>query len=294
MHAVIPFPDISPELFSFEVFGRTFALRWYALAYLAGILIGWGIGVFVMKRPHLWPNNKAPMTREQVGDFITLIIIGIILGGRLGYVFFYKPSEYFADPIKILWINEGGMAFHGGLAGVVIAGLYFTWRHHIPRRQLADAIAIATPVGLFFGRIANFINAELWGRPTDLPWGVVFPGNSAQACGQPLNEVCTRHPSQLYEAGLEGLLIGLVMLILVWRGGLKRSGLAAGILLAMYGAARIFVELFRQADAQFITPDNPYGYVVHVTETIGLSMGQLLSVPLIAVGVWLILTARRA
>ena len=294
MQAVIQFPNISPELFSVEVFGWTLALRWYALAYLAGIVIGWQTAVAMMKRPHFWPNNTPPMTKQEVDDFITALILGIILGGRLVYVFVYKPGYYLDHPSEIIRIDQGGMAFHGGLLGVVVAGLYFSWRHGIAKKSLADAIAIGTPAGIFFGRLANFINGELWGRPTDVPWGVAFPGRAAQDCGQPVGEICARHPSQLYEAGLEGLLIGLVLIVLVRRGGLKRPGLAAGVLMAMYGAARIFVEFFREADAQFIAPDNPYGHVLRLTETVGLSMGQILSLPLIAAGLWLILTARKA
>ncbi len=293
MQAVIAFPDISPEIFSVDLFGIHLALRWYALAYLAGILIGWRIVIAAVKRPQLWAGNTAPMTREQVDELLTVLILGVILGGRLGYVLFYKPADYWANPGDIIRVWDGGMAFHGGLLGVVVGGLYFSWRYGVAKRPLADAIALATPVGLFFGRIANFINAELWGSPTDLPWGVVFPGTAAQNCGQPVGEVCARHPSQFYEAALEGLLIGLVLYILVRRGGLKRPGLAAGVLLVMYGCARIFVELFRVADAQFITPDNPAGHVIRLTQHIGLSMGQALSLPLIAAGLWLILTARR-
>jgi phosphatidylglycerol:prolipoprotein diacylglycerol transferase len=234
------------------------------------------------------------MTREQVDDLLTTMIIGVLLGGRLGYVLFYKPAFYFADPIQILRVDQGGMAFHGGVVGVVLAGLWFGWRRRIPLRPLADAVAMVTPVGLFFGRLANFVNAELWGRSTDLPWGVVFPGAAAQDCGQAVTELCARHPSQLYEASLEGLLLGLVILILFWRGALRRPGTIAGTFLIGYGLARGFVELFRQADAQFLATDNPYGYVIHLTDTFGLSMGQLLSLPMIAAGLWLVLTARRA
>lgn len=294
MQALIPFPDIAPEIFSVTIAGQEFALRWYALAYLAGIVAGWWLAVLAIRRPHLWAKDTPPLTKEQADEFVNLIIVGIILGGRLGYVLFYKPAEYLADPWGILRVWEGGMAFHGGFLGVVCAGLYFAWRHKIALRPIADILALATPAGLFFGRIANFINAELWGRPTDMPWGVVFPGEAAQACGQPLTELCARHPSQLYEAGLEGLFLGALIFILVLRGALRRPGVVTGVFLLVYGAARVFVELFRQADAQFITPDNPYGWVIQLTDAIGFSMGQALSIPMIAVGLWLIISARRA
>lgn len=294
MKAVIPFPDIAPEIFSITIFGFELALRWYALAYLAGIILGWRFALRAVSRPKLWPNDQPPMTKEQVDDLLTFVILGIVVGGRLGYVFFYKFSEYMANPGNIIRVWDGGMAFHGGFLGVALAGFYFVWRHKIPTRSLADILALGTPAGLFFGRIANFINAELWGRPTDLPWGVVFPGQAAQNCGQPLTELCARHPSQLYEAGLEGLLLGLVIWVLIRRGALKTPGLIAGVFLVGYAVARLFVELFRQADAQFITAENPLGRVFQLTDTFGLSMGQLLSVPMIAVGLWLILSARRA
>lgn len=285
MQAAIPFPDISNEIFSIELFGATFALRWYALAYLAGIIAGWRIVLALMRRPRLWPGDRAPVPPERIDDLLTAIILGVILGGRLVYVFVYRPDYYLAHPGDILKVWEGGMAFHGGLLGVVLAGLWFCRRHGVPRLQLADAIALVTPIGLFLGRLANFVNAELWGRPTDLPWGVIFPGDAAQDCPGVAYGDCARHPSQLYEAGLEGLLLGLVLFVLFRAGALKRPGLLTGVFLIGYGLSRFVVEFVRQADPQFITPANPLGYVVHLGGY-GLSMGQLLSLPMIAAGIW--------
>ncbi|HKK97105.1 MAG TPA: prolipoprotein diacylglyceryl transferase, partial [Marivita sp.] len=208
MSTGLPFPDISPELFSITIFGMEFALRWYALAYIAGILIAWRIAVAAVKRARLWADDTPPMRPEQVEELLSWVIVGIIVGGRLGFVLFYQPAYYIANPTEIIAIWQGGMAFHGGLVGVVVAALIYCVRADIPLRPAADMMALATPVGLLLGRIANFINAELWGRPTNLPWGVQFPGQAAQDCGQAIGEICARHPSQLYEAALEGLLLG--------------------------------------------------------------------------------------
>jgi phosphatidylglycerol:prolipoprotein diacylglycerol transferase len=292
MQFAIPFPDIGPEVFSISVGGFDFALRWYALAYIAGIVIGWRIIVAAVKRPALWPEDRAPMTPAQVEEFLTWAVLGIVAGGRLGYTLFYQPGYYLSHPVEILYVWQGGMSFHGGFLGVVVAALWFCRRNGIPVAQLSDALAIAAPCGIMLGRLANFVNAELWGRPTDLPWGVIFPGERAQDCPG-IEGLCARHPSQLYEAGLEGLLLGLILLWLAFgRGWLKRPWALTGVFLAGYGAARMFVELFRVADAQYITPDNPLGHVVQLGWA-GLSMGQLLSLPMVVVGVFLILTARR-
>ncbi|MGC9420119.1 MAG: prolipoprotein diacylglyceryl transferase [Rhodovulum sp.] len=293
MHAVLPFPDIGPEIVSISLFGMEFALRWYALAYIAGILIGWRLVVALVRRPTLWPDRAAPMTAEQVDELLTWIILGIILGGRLGFVLLYQPGYYLAHPLEIPMLWQGGMAFHGGLLGVVAAITLFARRHGVPLLSAADALAIATPPGLFFGRVANFINAELWGRPSDLPWAVVFPTERAQFCPGWDMVPCARHPSQLYEAGLEGLILGAVLLWLALaRGALKRPGRVAGVFFIGYGLARFTVEFFRQADPQFITPDNPMGHVLHAGG-VGLSMGQLLSLPMMALGLLLLWLARR-
>ena len=289
----IPFPNISPELFSISIFGFDFALRWYALAYIAGILIAWRLGVMAVKRTSLWPNDTAPMTPKQIEDLLTWIILGIILGGRLGYVLFYQHDGYYRqNPIEILQVWQGGMAFHGGLLGVVIASWIYTTLQKIPRLPAADLIAFGIPAGLLLGRLANFINAELWGRETTAPWGVIFPGDAAQTCMDAAYGACARHPSQLYEAALEGLLLGALLLWMVWRGGaLKKPGLVSGTFFAGYGAARFVVEFVRQPDAQFVTAGNPLGLAWHV-DGYGLTMGQILSLPMIALGLWLILRAR--
>lgn len=290
---MIAFPNISPEIFSIEVFGSHFALRWYALAYIAGLLIGAWMITRAIKSPALWRDGIAPLRPEQVEQLLTWVIGGVILGGRLGYVFFYQPGDFLADPLSILRVWEGGMSFHGGFAGVVLAGLWFCRREGLAPLSVGDLFAYVAPVGLLLGRISNFINAELWGRQTDLPWGVVFPGQAAQSCAT-LSALCARHPSQLYEAALEGLILGLVVIWLVWRKGwLKTPGRIMGLFIAGYGAARFLVEFVRQPDAQFITPGNPLGLAYHIGGY-GLTMGQTLSLPMIAVGLWFLLRPQPA
>ena len=291
MAGYIPFPDISPEIVSVNLFGMTLALRWYALAYIAGLLTGWRLVVAAVSSPRLW-SGPPPMTRDQVERLLTWVIVGVILGGRLGFVLFYQPGYYLTHPLDIPKVWQGGMAFHGGFLGVVVAGWLFCRREGIAMLSAADLLAMATPPGLMLGRTANFINAELWGRPTALPWGVAFPGAAAQECAGIVG-VCARHPSQLYEALLEGLLLGAVLLWLVWRRGwLGRPGAVAGLFFAGYGAARFAVEFVRQPDAYFITPGNPVGLALH-WGGIGLTMGQILSLPMIAAGVWLLARAHR-
>ena len=248
MFAAIPFPDIGPDLVTIPLFGREFSLRWYALAYLVGLIAGWRIVVALMRRPSLWPGDRAPMEPKLVEDLLTWIILGVVLGGRLGFVLFYQPSYYLTHPIDILKVWEGGMSFHGGFLGTVVAGLWFCRRHGIVPLSVGDAFALAAPLGLMLGRLANFVNGELWGRPTTLPWGVIFPGEAAQDCPGIVPGLCARHPSQLYEAGLEGLLLGLVLILLLRAGALKAPGRIMGVFLMGYGLARVFVELFRQAD----------------------------------------------
>lgn len=287
---MIPFPDISPNLFEIELFGITLALRWYALAYIAGILFGWWIVLRAIRTPRLW-QTEPPLDAGQAERLLTWIIVGVILGGRLGYVLFYDLPTYLADPLQIVRVWEGGMSFHGGFAGVVIAAIWFCRREGIAMLSMGDLLALATPVGLMLGRIANFINAELWGRPTDLPWGVIFPGAAAQTCPQ-LVGACARHPSQLYQAGLEGLLLAVVLLWLAFRKGwLKRPGALMGVFLAGYGLARFVVEFVRQPDAQFVSEGNPVGLALHWGGW-GLTMGQILSLPMIAAGLWFVFRAR--
>ena len=291
MQAVLTFPNLSPELFSFTIGGMSFALRWYALAYIAGILIAWWLAVRAVRRPALWPAGTPPMTPKQIEDLLTWIILGVILGGRLGFVLFYQPAYYLQNPMEILRVWEGGMSFHGGMIGVIVGAWLYTARQGVPRLAAADLIAHSVPPGLLLGRLANFVNAELWGRPSDLPWAVIFPGNAAQECGQ-LTGLCARHPSQLYEAAMEGLILGGLLLWLVYRrGAFRRPGLVLGTFLAGYGVARFIVEFFRQPDAQFVSPGNPLGLAWHIGGY-GLTMGQFLSLPMIALGLWFIWRSR--
>lgn len=292
MPFAIPFPPLSPEIFSIDLGGFVLALRWYALAYIVGLVIGWRIVLSAVRRPGLW-NGQPPMSGEQVEGLLTWVILGVILGGRLGFVLFYQPEYYLKNPEEILMIWQGGMSFHGGFLGVVVATAIFCWREKCPPLSVADLLAFAAPPGLFLGRLANFINAELWGRPTTLPWGVIFPGAAAQDCGPDGAVPCARHPSQLYEAGLEGLLLGLLLFVLVRRGALKRPGLILGVFLAGYGVSRFVVEFVRQPDPQFVGADNPLGYALQIGAG-GLTMGQILSVPMIAVGVYFVARARRS
>lgn len=288
---MLQFPNISPEIFTISALGMEFSLRWYALAYIIGILLGWRLAVLATRRADLWPRNQAPLEPLQVEDLLTYIILGVILGGRLGYVAFYQPMYYLSHPLEILMLWQGGMSFHGGLLGVIFAAIIYFRKNLIPFGSGADLLALSVPIGLLLGRIANFINAELWGRPTDAPWGVVFPGEAAQACGQ-IDGLCARHPSQLYEALLEGLVLGAVVIVLAFGyNALKRPWLITGVFFAGYGIARSIVELVRQPDAQFQTPGNPLGYAIQFGDW-GLTMGQILSSPMWILGIILILFAR--
>lgn len=289
---MILFPEISPAIFSVDIGGFEFALRWYALSYIIGIFLGWRLAVLATRRADLWPRNQSPIEPVQAEDLMTWIVFGVILGGRLGYVIFYEPGKYIGDPVSILKVWQGGMSFHGGFLGVVLTAYLFFKRNLVPYASGADLLALCTPIGLLLGRIANFINAELWGRATEMPWGVAFPGEAAQACGQ-LSGLCARHPSQLYEAVLEGLLLGMILIFVAFRkNGLKRPGLISGLFFAGYGIARYMVEFFRQPDAQFQSATNPVGYAFQFGDY-GLTMGQSLSLPMIILGIALIITALR-
>jgi phosphatidylglycerol---prolipoprotein diacylglyceryl transferase len=302
MPFAIPFPDISPDLFSITIGGVTLALRWYALAYIAGLLAGWWLIVQAVKRPALWPDGTAPMQPAQVEGLLTAVVLGVILGGRLGFVLFYQPGYYLQNPGEILAIWQGGMSFHGGLIGVAVAGWLFCRTNTVAPLAVADAMSMVVAIGLGLGRLSNFINAELWGRPSDVPWAVIFPGAAAQDCAGPvgivmteLGQMCARHPSQLYQAGLEGLVMGAVLLGLAWRAGwLKTPGALTGMFFTLYGVARFGVEFVRQPDAQFVTPDNPVGFALVLSPQMGLTMGQILSLPMIVLGLWLVWHARRA
>lgn len=257
----LPFPAIDPVLVEIG----PFAIRWYALAYIVGLLLGW--------RYVRWLSALPPkiMTREQVDDLLVWITLGVILGGRIGYVLFYKPGYYLYHPLDALAVWHGGMSFHGGLIGVLLAGYIFARRQGLHPLRVGDAVACATPIGLFLGRIANFINGELFGRPSDVPWAMVFPA------GGPL----PRHPSQLYEAFLEGVVLFLVLFLCARSQSIRsRPGLLGGIFLVGYALARIIAEFFREPDAHL-------GYLIG-----GVTMGQILSLPMLALGLFLIARAR--
>ncbi|MBV7378870.1 prolipoprotein diacylglyceryl transferase [Maritimibacter dapengensis] len=292
MLAAIQFPDISPEVFAIDLFGLHLAVRWYALGYIVGIAIGWWIIRMAITRPRLWAGGEPAMTKAQLEELVTWMVAGIIIGGRLGFVLFYQPAYYLANPLDIVKLWQGGMSFHGGFLGVVVGVILFSRKFGLVTASVADLLAIATPPALGLVRSANFINGELWGRPTDAPWGVIFPGPAAQSCATAAGP-CARHPSQLYEAGLEGLLLTIILLTLAFAAGwLKRPGMLAGLFFLGYGLARMFVEVFRQADPQFITPDNPLGHVIRLGE-LGLTMGQLLSLPMVLVGIATLIWAAR-
>ncbi|WP_194098106.1 prolipoprotein diacylglyceryl transferase [Marivivens aquimaris] len=290
MIAAIPFPDLSPEVFSINLFGNEFALRWYALAYIVGIGLGWLTVRRALSRPALWHNDTPPMDKRTLEDLMTWIIVGVILGGRFGYILFYRLDYYLSNPAEIMMVWQGGMSFHGGFLGVILAVLIYSRVKGLRLGSVADSMALGTPFGLLLGRIANFVNAELWGRVTDVPWAVIFPGEAAQSCLLP---VCARHPSQLYEAAMEGLILGGVLLYLAFRrGALKTPWLITGVFFAGYGISRFIVEFFRQPDAQFQTPGNPLGLAYHIGGY-GLTMGQFLSLPMIIIGIGLVIWARK-
>ena len=259
----LAFPQIDPVAVQLG----PIAVRWYGLAYLAGILLGWQYGRRLIADNSLWPNETGNDTRALTpGDFDDLLVwatIGIVAGGRIGFVLFYQPQVYLADPMAALRIWEGGMAFHGGFLGFVIATILFSRSRSVSALLLLDVAAASVPFGLFFGRIANFINGELWGRISDVPWAMVFPGAGPES----------RHPSQLYEATLEGVLLFILLRVLTHRlHSLQHPGLTGGAFVAGYGLARFFVEFFRQ-------PDEHIGFIGGF-----LTMGMILSLPMILVG----------
>ena len=279
---MIAFPEISPEIFSFRISGTVFALRWYAVSYLAGFFVAILLMKFLTSKQKLWRFNTGPLDRDQVESLVTYLILGVIIGGRFGYVLFYNFGSYIQNPISMLSVWDGGMAFHGGFLGVVVAALIYCRINGVLIWSCADLIAVASGPGLLFGRLANFINAELWGRPTDVPWGVVFPGDRAQDCPGVIGE-CARHPSQLYEAGVEGLLIFIVLLLVAFAGGLRRPGMITGLFLLIYGAGRYVAEFYRVPDPQFFSATNLNGYAYTFGE-FGVTMGQCLSLPMICFG----------
>jgi phosphatidylglycerol---prolipoprotein diacylglyceryl transferase len=263
MTFAIPFPVIDPVIFSLG----PLAVRWYSLAYIAGLLLGWRLLRQLVQR------DPKVASLEDADDFLVWAMLGVILGGRLGYVLFYNFGIYLNNPLSILAVWQGGMSFHGGLLGVIVATILFCRRRGIDLWLFADRVAVVSPIGLFFGRLANFINGELFGRVTDVSWGVVFPRGGPDP----------RHPSQIYEAFGEGVLLFVVLMLLARHERFRnRPGFLTGMFLAGYGAARTVVEFFRQPDAHI-------GFL-----SFGTTTGQWLSVPLVLVGVWLIARSRRS
>jgi phosphatidylglycerol---prolipoprotein diacylglyceryl transferase len=290
---VINFPNISPDIFKIDIGFLSFALKWYALAYIMGLLLAWRIIVKMVENPSLWINQQAPMTKNKPEELLTWMIIGVILGGRLGFVLFYQADYYLQNPFEILMVWRGGMSFHGGFIGVIISGIIFCYKNKLSVLSVGDPIAITTPIGLFLGRIANFINGELFGRPSNMPWAVIFPNEEGENCIRGITEICGRHPSQLYEAILEGLILGL---ILFWgayfKSWLKTPGFSISIFFIGYGIARFFVEIFRQPDTYYITESNPFGYMIQMTN-FGLTSGQVLSIPMVLIGIFIMIKALR-
>ncbi|MCA1456194.1 prolipoprotein diacylglyceryl transferase [Bradyrhizobium sp. BRP22] len=265
---LIDFPVFDPVAISIG----PIAIRWYALAYICGIVLGWIYARAMIKNEKLW-GGPAPITLVQMDDFILWVTLGIIVGGRTGYVLFYNLPFFVQHPAEIFELWKGGMSFHGGFLGCVVAVMWFARRNHVPILSLGDMTTAVAPIGLFLGRLANFINSELWGRPADpsLPWAMVFPN------GGPL----PRHPSQLYEAGLEGILLFTILAVMIRMGALKRPGLVLGSFILIYGIGRIIGEHFREPDPQL-------GFLWR-----GLTMGMLLSVPMVIVGIIMVVMAWR-
>lgn len=265
----IQFADLGlhPDVFSIGFF----TLRWYSLAYIAGIVVGWWYLLKLLAQP------GAPMARRHADDLVFYATLGIILGGRIGYVLFYAP-DMILHPIRILRLWDGGMSFHGGVIGTMIGIILFARKNGLNWLRIHDYVACVAPFGLFFGRLANFVNGELWGKPTDVPWAIVFPYTVPPGMIEP-----ARHPSQLYEAGLEGALLFAVLWFFFWRTKARyEPGKLVGIFVLGYGLCRFFVEFFREPDSQFA--GTFFATTIH--------MGQLLCLPMIAGGLWLILTAR--
>ena len=291
---MIPFPEnIKPEVFSVSLGDFTFTLYWYALAYIFGIIACWQLAAVALKRNELWQKNTPPLNPVKLEDLMSFSVLGIIFGGRLGFVIFYNPEYYLQNPLEILFIWQGGMSFHGGLIGVATASFLFFRKNSVPLRSGADLLALGTPIGLGLGRLANFINDELWGRVTDVPWGVIVNSPQSRTVCQEIVDHCIRHPSQIYEAILEGLILFILMMYLAFRrNAFKRPGFLASIFFIGYGVSRCLVELFRQPDQQFQSVNNPMGFFIQFGET-GLTMGQVLSLPMIVLGIILLLTSNR-
>jgi phosphatidylglycerol:prolipoprotein diacylglycerol transferase len=264
---VLPFPMVDPVAVNIG----PLPLRWYALAYIGGFIFGWLGARALVSNDALWSRGQPRPTRESLDDLLVFLAFGVIIGGRLGHVLIYDPAFYLAHPLEIFQTWKGGMAFHGGLVGAMIGMGLYARRSGVPLLTASDVCAAVAPIGLFFGRLANFIKPEMWGRETDVPWAMVFPGAGDIA----------RHPSQLYEAGLEGVALGLLLWFAARRGALKHPGLVTGLFGVGYGLARIFCEFFREPDpVQEALPN-------------GLTMGMALSAPLVLLGVAAIMFALR-
>jgi phosphatidylglycerol:prolipoprotein diacylglycerol transferase len=287
----IPFPAIDPIAVSFG----PLAIRWYALAYIIGLIIGWRYCLMLADRP------PRLVSRRDIDDFLVWATLGVVLGGRIGFVLFYNLPYYVDHPLQMLELWHGGMSFHGGALGVTVAIILFARARKLSVFALSDIVIEAIPIGLFFGRIANFINGELWGRITDVGWAIIYPNGAVSPDAVPpaLRELCQsvtfadgspglncpRHPSELYEAACEGILLFLLLLYAEHRGARRRPGVETGIFLVGYAIARASGELFRQPDVQL-------GFLFHIGG-FGVTMGQLLSIPVLIAGVLVILWARR-
>ena len=264
--ALIAYPIIDPVL----VHIGPLPVRWYALAFIGALVAGWSGTRYLYGRPRFWGMRAHP-TVLAMDDLVVYMAAGIILGGRIGYILFYNLPFYVAHPLDMFTVWNGGMSFHGGLLGAIVAMSLFAWRNGVSVLSVTDAVSATVPIGIVCVRLANFIKPELWGRPTDVPWAMIFPGSD----GLP------RHPSQLYEAGLEGVVLFIFLALLISRGGLRRDGLVTALFLIGYGTARIICEFFRE-------PDKQLGYLFH-----GATMGMILSVPLILFGLALLVRAMR-
>ncbi|KAB0571774.1 prolipoprotein diacylglyceryl transferase [Brucella pituitosa] len=268
--SALAFPNIDPVIFSIG----PLAVHWYGLGYVVGIMFAWWYGKKLLRNHRLWANNQPPMKPEALDDFVIWAALGVVLGGRIGYVLFYNFSYYLSNPLAIPAVWDGGMSFHGGILGTTVAMILFARSRGIKVWSMFDVIAAGVPVGLGVVRVANFINSELWGRVSDVPWAFYFPNGGPEP----------RHPSQLYEAFLEGFVLFFVLLLLVWVGKkLKAPGFIAGTFVLGYGLSRIIVEFFREPDAQL-------GYLFGGW----LTMGMILSLPMVLIGVWAMWRANRA
>lgn len=275
--AALPFPNINPVIVEFGPFfsdGEPWRIHWYGVGYVVGILFAWWYAQRLLRNARLWPHGKAPFNAEVIEDLLVYAALGIVLGGRIVYVLFYNLPQYAAHPLDIFALQDGGMSFHGGFLGCVLAMMLVARRYGASVWSLFDVIAAGAPIGIGLVRLTNFINQELWGAPTDVPWAVVFP----KAGPKP------RHPSQIYEALLEGFVLFLVLRLLThWLLKLRSPGFVAGTFVAWYGLARIFVEFFR-------LPDRQIGYLAGDW----LTMGMVLSAPMVLIGLWVMAIARPA